>query len=141
MPKLNKQQIEAIAAQGFNLYQQGKLDEAKVIFEGLTAIDSTNYMGYAGLGAVALAKEPPQLDAALANLQKAAEINPSDPSVHANLGEALLRQAKFQEAATEFDKALELDPQGKDPGANRARAILTGLEVMVTEGKKVLAAA
>jgi len=92
MPKLNKQQIEAIAAQGFNLYQQGKLDEAKVIFEGLTAIDSTNYMGYAGLGAVALAKEPPQLDAALANLQKAAEINPSDPSVHANLGEALLRQ-------------------------------------------------
>jgi tetratricopeptide (TPR) repeat protein len=120
-----KQEIEAIAALGFQLYEQGKVDDAESIFNGLVALDSHVYYGYAGLGALSLAGE--KLDEAIRWLTRAAELNPEDPTVHANLGEALLRQARVEEAAAEFQQALALDPHETDAGANRARAILSGM--------------
>jgi len=134
--RLTQAQIDGFASLGYNLYQQGKFDDAKKMFEGLAAIEPESFYGYAGLGALALAKDPPDLDTALTNLQKAAELNPNAASIHANLGEALLRQAKLQEAVAEFHKAIELDPEKKDSGANRARAIITGLKVATEEFKK-----
>lgn len=134
---LNKDQVDAMAVLGFQLYDQGRNDEARAIFEGLIALDSRSYFGYAGLGALALAEE--KLDEADTNLRKAIELKPEDPTVHANLGEVLLRQGKFEEAAAEFDKALELDPEEEDPGANRARAILDGMEVVINEVQRMQA--
>jgi Flp pilus assembly protein TadD len=64
-----------------------------------------------------------------------------DPTVHANLGETLLRLGRFEPAAAEFDKALQLDPEQKDPGANRARAILSGMKLVIDELQKAGAAA
>ena len=128
---LAKQEIEAIATLGFQLYEQGKVADAELIFNGLIALDSHVYYGYAGLGALALAEE--KLDEASRWLTRAAELNPQDPTVHANFGEALLRQANFEEAAAEFQKALSLDPNGSDPGANRARAILSGMRTLLQE--------
>lgn len=123
---LAKQEIEAIAVIGFQLYEQGKVGDAELIFNGLIALDSHVYYGYAGLGALALAEE--KLDDATRWLTRAAELNPEDPTVHANLGEAFLRQARVEEAAAEFQQALTLDPGAADPGANRARAILNGMK-------------
>lgn len=130
---LSDDQIGAIASLGYNLYEQGRMAEATQIFTGLTSLDDRNYLGFAGLGAVALAQEPPDLDSAVAFLKKAGELNSSDPSIFANLGEAYLRQAKFEDAAAAFDKALELDPDEEDPGANRARAIIDGMEIVIGE--------
>jgi Flp pilus assembly protein TadD len=132
-----KDQIDAIAVLGFQLYEQGKTRDAETMFTGLIAIDDTNYLGYAGMGALALAEE--KLEEAVDYLRKAAERNPTDPTVHANLGEALLRQAKFEEAAAEFTKALDLDPEEVDPGANRARAILDGMGILVEELSRIQA--
>jgi len=134
--RLTQAQIDGFASLGYNFYQQGKFEEAKRMFEGLAVIEPDSFYGYAGLGALALAKEPPDLDSALTNLRKAVELNPNEASIHANLGEALLRQAKLQEAVAEFHKAIELDPEKKDGGANRARAIITGLKVATEEFKK-----
>ena len=128
---LAKQEIEAIAALGFQLYEQGKVGDAEAIFNGLIALDSHVYYGYAGLGAMALAEE--KLEEAVRWLTRATELNPSDPTVHANLGEALLRHARFSDAATEFQTALQLDSEQKDPGANRARAILGGMQIVLQE--------
>jgi len=136
---LAKQEIEAIATLGFQLYEQGKIADAESIFSGLIALDSQAYYGYAGRGALALAEE--RLDDASRWLSRAAELNPEDPTVHANLGEALLRQAKFDDAAGEFQKALALDPAEDDPGANRARAILNGMRVMLQQAERARAAA
>jgi len=137
---ISEEQLEGIASMGYRLYEDGKFDEAAVIFQGLTVIARESYYGYAGLGAIALAKTPPDLDGALPNLTIAAELNPDSPTVHANLGEALLRHRKFDEAAAEFRKALDLDPEKKDAGANRARAIIEGLRVVTAELKKMAAA-
>jgi|SwirhisoilCB3_FD_contig_31_3240721_length_847_multi_3_in_0_out_0_1 tetratricopeptide (TPR) repeat protein len=135
---LAKQEIEAIAALGFQLYEQGKVADAESIFNGLVALDSHVYYGYAGLGALALAEE--KLEEATRWLTRAAELNPEDPTVHANLGEALLRQTRVEEAAGQFQRALALDPDEKDPGANRARAILNGMRSILQRFEIVEAA-
>jgi Flp pilus assembly protein TadD len=128
-------QIEALAALGSRLYEQGKARDAATIFDGLIALDPKSHYGYAGLGAISLREE--KLDDAIGYLRRAATLNTKDPTVHANLGEALLRQAKFNDAATEFDQAMKLDPQERDPGANRARAILQGMNVVIHEVQRV----
>jgi tetratricopeptide (TPR) repeat protein len=133
--ELSKDQLDAIAALGFRFYEQGKVRDAETIFEGLIALEPKLYYGHAGLGAMALRDE--KLDEAVRHLKRAAELKTDDPTVHANLGEALLRQARFPEAASEFDCALNLDPQERDPGANRARAILQGMNLVVSEIQRV----
>jgi tetratricopeptide (TPR) repeat protein len=128
---VEKQEIECIAAFGFQMYQQGRTEEAQKIFDGLIALDNNIYYGYAGRGAMALVDE--KLDDAVRWLTRAAELNPSDPAIQANLGEALLRQGNFREAASVLQVALKLDPDKKNPSANRARAILLGMQNMVQE--------
>jgi Flp pilus assembly protein TadD len=132
---VGKEQIQAMAALGNNLYEQGQNRNAESIFQGLIALDETSYYGYAGMGALALSEE--RLEEALTYLRKAAELEPKDPTIHANLGEALLRQAKFNDAAAEFETALKLDPGEHDAGANRARAILEGMEVVLGEFQRM----
>jgi tetratricopeptide (TPR) repeat protein len=136
--ELSKDQLDAIAVLGFRFYEQGKVRDAEALFEGLIALDPNLYYGHAGLGAIALRDE--KLDEAVGHLTRAAELKTDDATVYANLGEALLRQAKFTEAATEFDKALGLDPQQRNAGANRARSILQGMNLVVNEIRRVSAA-
>jgi tetratricopeptide (TPR) repeat protein len=134
---LGKDQLDAIAVIGYQLYEQGKTDDAISMFDGLITLDNTNYLGFAGRGAIALYQE--KLEDALVYLSKAAELNPTDAAVHANLGEAYLRLAKFEQATGEFSKALDLDPDEVDPGANRARAILDGMEIVINELERMKA--
>ena len=133
----SQESLEAMAVLGFNLFEQGKNEDAKTVFRGLIALDSTQFFGYAGLGALALAEE--KSEEAVGYLETAAELNPNDPTIQANFGEALLRQARFEEAATHFEKALELDPDEVDGGANRARAILEGMEILMNEFQRLQA--
>ena len=131
---LGKREVDAIEVLGFHLYEQGRNIEAHAIFEGLIALDDRLYHGYAGLGAMALAEQ--KLDEAATWLSQALERNGNDPTVHANLGETLLRLGRFESAASEFERALKLDPERKDPGANRARAILSGMRTVIDELQK-----
>jgi tetratricopeptide (TPR) repeat protein len=124
-------ELHAVASLASRLYEQGRVSEARTIFYGLIALDPALYLGYAALGAMDLAEA--QLDSALANLLKAIELNPDDPSVHANVGEVLLRQRRFTEASEYIERALALDPHHEDPGANRARSIIAGLIVAMPE--------
>ena len=130
---VSDKQQQAIAALGYNLFRQGKVKEAETMFRGLTATNTKSWTGHAGLGAIALAKNPPDLKTAYDQLSQAAELNPNDPTIQANLGEVFLRQAKFDEATKYYTRALQLDPNQSDPGANRARAIISGLTNVLTE--------
>src|SRR6476660_4043826 len=91
-------QLKAIAALGYNKYEQGRLEDAETMFRGVAALDTKSYFGYAGLGTIALAKRPPDLETAFTNLSKAAELKPDDATIQANLGEVLLRQGKLEQA-------------------------------------------
>lgn len=131
-----REQLNSIATLGFNFYKEGKLDDAQIMFKGLIVADNSFY-GWAGMGAIALCKEPPELEKAQTFLSIAVKLNPDDASVHTNLGEVYLRQHNIEQATAEFHKALDLDPERRDPGANRARAILNGLKNLIPEPETV----
>ena len=129
-------QMKSIVALGYNQYQQGKLKDAETAFRGVTALDRNSYLGYAGLGAVSLAKKPPDLETAYSSLTRAAELKSDDATIQANLGEVLLRQGKIDDAKQHLEKAFALDSGHKDPGVNRVRAIVSGLNIIVKEVEK-----
>jgi len=116
--------IDALAGLGFHLYRQGKLKEAETVFYGLIALDEHSFYGHAGLGTIALSQQSPDLQSACRHLERAAKINPHDVNVQANLGEALLRSARFKEAAQTFERCLALDPKLVQAGSKRARMII-----------------
>lgn len=128
---LTRNEMDAIEVLGFQLFEQGRGMEAQAIFQGLIALDHRMYQGYAGMGALAMVEQ--KLDEASRWLTEAVQRNPNDPTVQANLGETLLRLGQFDAAGAAFHKALELDPQQKDPGVNRARTILAGMQHMVRD--------
>jgi len=128
-------EFHAIAVLAFNFYEQGRLEEASSLFRCLQLINPQAYYAHAGVGAVALAKRPPNLDEARENLARAAELNSNDPSVQASLGEVFLWRGEMENAARHLTRAVELDPARKDPGATRARVILSGLSSVVTQIK------
>jgi predicted Zn-dependent protease len=130
---LEEHELRAMASLAVRLYEQGRAAEARTVFQGLIAVDPNLYLGNAALGAMDLTDG--RLDSALSHLTKAVELNPDDPSVHANLGEVLLRQARSTEAQEHFQRALALDPLSQDPGANRARAIMAGLNLASSPSK------
>jgi tetratricopeptide (TPR) repeat protein len=84
-------ELMAAATLGANLYEQGRIAEARAVFEGLMALDRRCYLGYAGLGAIDLIEG--NLESALRNLTRSAELNPEDAPVQANLREALSKTA------------------------------------------------
>ncbi|MCW5964410.1 MAG: tetratricopeptide repeat protein [Bryobacterales bacterium] len=131
---LSQEQIQAFAALGFSSYQQGRTDEAREIFEGLIALDSTSYFGWAGLGAIELTED--NLEAAEQSLLSAVQRNGTDTTVLANLGEVYLRKGEAAKATGYLQKALALDPDGLDPATNRARAILQGMFLVLDEIEK-----
>jgi cytochrome c-type biogenesis protein CcmH/NrfG len=127
---LTSMHIQAFSALGLQLFQQGRMHDAATVFEGIIALDEHSYFGHAGLGAVALAKNPPDLSVALSSLQLAANLSPDDPNVHANLGEALLRSAHFEQAAAAFRRTLELDAQRVHAGTRRVYAIINAIDLI-----------
>jgi tetratricopeptide (TPR) repeat protein len=137
-PRYTKSELNALAVFALDYYQQGKVAQAERMYKRLVIAEDSVYSfyGYAGLGAIALNQDPPRLDDACTHLTIAADLNPKDTSVHTNLGEVFLRQKKFTEAASELQKAVDLDPETRDPGANRARALLTALKALQDEAEK-----
>lgn len=106
---------------GFQMYEQGKYEEARIIFEGLTSLDPKESYYVTALGAVHLAKE--NLDIAMNCFNKAISLNEKEIASYVNRGEVYLRLGKVMEAAQDFKKAVDLDPTGKDPLVHRARVL------------------
>jgi len=122
-----------MAITGFSMYEQGRYREAKVIFDGLAALDPTESYYRTALGAVFLAQE--QLDQALAQFDKALELNAKDVAALVNRGEVRLRKGQLFDAAEDFKHAVDLDPENKDPLSLRARALAAAaLETLEKRG-------
>jgi Flp pilus assembly protein TadD len=122
---LSRPQLAAMAAEGHQLWQQGRRQEALRIFRALIALDDRLYYGHAGLGLAAMCDE--NFAEAEQHLKTAAALEPNDASVASNLGEVLLRLDRLEDAIRELNRAASLDATGRNPGAARARAILQGI--------------
>ena len=129
------EQYGAILLAGHTLFTEGRLIEAKKIFEGMAALDSRNPYIHGMLAAI-YQKEGND-EAAIARYSLALRLFPKDIQSRCNRAELLLKAGRVMEAADDLKAAIELDPDHKHPAANRARllAVLTAETLQLAKDK------
>jgi tetratricopeptide (TPR) repeat protein len=123
---VDKPQMTALFQSGFRLFEQGRYKDARRIFQGLAILDGTNPFVYEILGAIFQKEGKPEV--AIACYNKAIELFPRNTYCLTNRGEILLRLGLFDDAAQDLKEAIELDPEMKDPAANRARLLVLSVQ-------------
>ncbi|MGA7412672.1 MAG: tetratricopeptide repeat protein [Bryobacteraceae bacterium] len=106
---------------GIALAREGNYDQAIPYLERAAILSPWDAMVHSNLGA-ALA-ESGRGDA-IAECQKALQLNPGYGEAYANLAIALAKAGRVDEAIPNFEKALELDPDNGEIHANLAIALL-----------------
>ncbi|HVF50737.1 MAG TPA: tetratricopeptide repeat protein [Pyrinomonadaceae bacterium] len=122
---ITKAEFEEMGAIGAMYYEQGILDKARAIFEGMVEIDPESADAHSALGALYTRLQSD--DDALRHLSRAIALDAQQIAPHVNRAEVYLRKQMMEEAVADLKCAIELDPQEKDPGANRARAMVLGI--------------
>lgn len=123
--------INAILTVGALMYQQGRRAEAEDLFRGAVLLNKNNALARSALGTVLTAEG--KHDEALIELNEAIRLNDTDISAHVNRAEIFLKRAEFKAASDDLKRAIELDPSQNDPAANRARAIIIGMNELIKE--------
>jgi tetratricopeptide (TPR) repeat protein len=119
---LTEDELYAIANQGYFLFLQGKTESARVIFEGLVAVNPRNPYYYRALGAIYWRLGEPQK--AIKQFTYAIRVGPKDVSSYVNRAEVYVSLKQFAPARDDLGAAMRV--AGRDDGAlvRKARAIL-----------------
>jgi tetratricopeptide (TPR) repeat protein len=117
-PKATMAQINL----GNLLYQQGRPNEAVVLFEEALELQPGSVDAHSNLGAALL--NLGRVDEAIAHLRRAVEIQPTAANAHNNLGNALIQKGQVNEALIEFQRAVELGPGVAGAHYNLGTALL-----------------
>jgi tetratricopeptide (TPR) repeat protein len=130
-------ELYRIADIGYTFLEEGKLTEARNIFEGLFAYNPYDPYFHATLGSIC--QRQSDWDKALGHYACAVQLYPEDINSWTNAGEIMLQrsldlldhgqvrdsQEMFGEAVAAFGKAIALDPNGNNPSGLRARALVS----------------
>ena len=98
--------IEDKLSEAKNLLLNGRLEEAKNIFQDIIKDQPTNYKAYTNIGAISL--QLGKFDDAELNFKNAIEHNPMFEVAYFNLGITQKKQGKFNEAEISFKSAINL---------------------------------
>lgn len=128
---VSMEQAYAMAELGYNLFNQGKFEDARKIFEGLIVLNPFDGYFHAMLGAVFARQNKPE--EALRAFNIAAGLEPKDSQVFVNRAEIYLRTGKFEEALSDLRQAIEIDPEGNNPAVIRARAMAAATVQLIQE--------
>ena len=118
---------------GHNYLRQGKLEKAERIFEGLVVLNPRDAYFHLALGAVAQRRG--DLEAAERAYSRSIELDARSPHAFAHRGEVRLLADRLLEGTKDLFRALELDPQRKEPTTKRAAATLELLRTQVAEAE------
>ena len=119
---LSEEELFAIAGQGYLMFLQGKTEEARVIFEGLVAVDPKSAYYYRALGAIYWRMNKAQR--ALKQFTYAIRVAPHEIASYINRAEVLVSQQQFSEARQDLNEALKRGRQTDGALLNKARAML-----------------
>ena len=119
---LRDEELYAIASQGYFLFLQGKSTPARVIFEGLVAIDPRNAYYYRALGAIYWRLKDPQR--AIRQFTYAIRVAPREVSSYVNRAEIYVAQRQFNLARSDLQFALATARAPDAPLVEKARAML-----------------
>ncbi|MCI0416150.1 tetratricopeptide repeat protein [bacterium] len=111
----------SIAEMGYTMMEQGRLKDAQTVFQGL--VISNPYDGYFHAVLGAIYQKLGIVDGAIEEYTLALGLDPGNVEAYVNRGELMIAKGNFAQAAADFKKAIDLDPDGENPVANRARAL------------------
>ena len=114
-------EAKAIAEIGCDLAAAGRLEEARVLFEGLVEMNPKDAAARAALGTVY--QKQGRLQEALAEYTTAIEIDSMQPIALSNRGELRLRRSDGG-GVEDLVAATQADPSGLTVGGRRAKALL-----------------
>lgn len=115
------QEVADLSLFGHQLFEMGKVEEAKVIFEGLVGSGAKDAFAHTMLGTIYLALKDQVR--ALSLFQLALEIDPDDVSALVYRGEIRLNRGKVKAAVEDLTRAMNLGAPD-DPFVERASRLL-----------------
>lgn len=119
---ISKDEQYEMAKLGHRLLREGRLPDAKKVFEGLVTLDPRDAYFHLALGAIA--QKSDDLTEAEKRYTAALEINPYSPHALANRGEVRMMLGKMVDGAKDLMRALEEDPNAEQEATKRARATI-----------------
>ena len=118
------EELYSIARMGYFFFYQGKVDQARTVFQGLYAINPTDAYFAKALGVVEMAANNPA--GALAAYDVALKIAPQDAAAYAGRAEVKLAQGQKAPAIDDLRRAQQLLADGS-PLKDKVSAMLTRL--------------
>ena len=124
------EEAQGIARVGCELAGAGRLEEARVVFEGLCTLNPRDGAVRAALGTVY--QKLGRIPDARAEYDAALQLSPDNPVALANRGELRLR-AGDRDGLLDLARATESDPEGETAASRRARALLRAMALLAAE--------
>jgi hypothetical protein len=126
-------QVAEMSLFGHHLFEAGRLEEARVVFEGLVSFGVEDAFPYTMLGTIYLALE--HSDRALALFEAALEIDPADMAARVYRGEIRLDRGKLKPAMDDLNLAVA-QGAADDPFVDRARRLLRIAQAKLRKGRR-----
>jgi tetratricopeptide (TPR) repeat protein len=123
---LSPKQLYAIAEKGYQLFNSGKLEDAKVIYSGLVAANPYDSVFHCHLGAVLYRMG--EIDQAFEEYDASIRYNLANVDALAGRGEIYFEKGEIKKGIEDLRKAVELDAEGNHPASIRARALLLAVQ-------------
>lgn len=118
---LTAKEASDLAAMGHQLFELGRVHEARALFERLIAGNAKDAYAHTMLGTIFLSLG--DQDRALALFQAALDLDPNDIAARVYRGEVRLGKGKLKPALEDFERAMQLGP-ADDPFVDRAARLL-----------------
>jgi tetratricopeptide (TPR) repeat protein len=107
--------------QGIFLYQQGRLDEARVIYEAVLSKAPQCADAWHGLGMIAIVRK--DHDRAFQLVSKALDLNPENPTYHQHIAVIHGRLGHFEQAVRHYREVIRLAPSCAEAYFNLSRIV------------------
>ncbi|MBX5482223.1 MAG: tetratricopeptide repeat protein [Myxococcaceae bacterium] len=118
---LSRRQLAEMALFGHQLFETGRLEEARVVFEGLVGLGTPDAFPHTMLGTVYLAQG--KLDRAMALFEEALEFDPHDLAARVYRSELRINQGHTRQAMAELAQVIAEGP-ADDPFVERAHRLV-----------------
>lgn len=122
---LSKREIAEVSLFGHGLFEAGRVDEARQVFEQLVAAGAEDAFAHTMLGTIYLTQKAP--DRALALFESALAIDPEDLAARVYRGEIRLNRGEREQALADLTHARDRGAKD-DPFTARARRLLKAAE-------------
>jgi len=127
------EEAKAIAQVGCDLAAAGRLEEARIIFEGLVEGNPKDSASRAALGTVY--QKLGRLEEAVTEYSEALRHDPKNPVALGNRGELRLKQGN-REGFRDLAEAVQADPNGETAAGRRAKSLIKAVTLIAVEQAK-----